>query len=118
MEQRPEGALRHFLLQYRGGVGFRLAAMDDERQARLARSLYVDAKAPGLLIARAVIIVIIETGLADAHDLRMLRQPHQLFGRDIGLLGGIVRMGADGAEDVGVALRDGENLVELTNAGA
>ena len=71
MEQRLEDALFHLLLENGGGVVFRLAAVNDERQTGFARRLDMDAETPRLDVARAVVIVIIEPRFADADHLGM-----------------------------------------------
>jgi len=50
--------------------------------------------------ARRVVVVIVEPGLADGDDLRMLRARDQIVGGYVELLIGVMRMGADRAEDV------------------
>ena len=70
-----------------------------------ARRRDVAAEALGLRLARAVVVEVVEPGLADGHHLGMRRQPHDLLDRDIQLLVGIVRVRADRAEDVVVAPR-------------
>ena len=77
-----------------------LARMDHQRQAGLARGGDMGAEALRLRVARRLVVVIVEPGLADRHHLRMRRQPHQFVGRHVELFGGIVRMRADRAEDV------------------
>ena len=55
-----------------------LARMDDQRQAGLARRRDVGAEALLLRVARAVVVVIVEPGLADRHHLRMPRARDQI----------------------------------------
>ena len=59
-----------------------------------------------LRVARRLVVVVVEPRLADRHDLRMRRQPDQLVGRDVKLLGGVVRMRADRAIDLVMRLGD------------
>ena len=54
-------------------VGVGLARMDHQRQAGFARRRDVRAEALLLRVARAVVVVIVEPGLADRHHFRMLR---------------------------------------------
>ena len=90
-----------------------VARMHDQRQAGLARRGDMGAEALLLLVARAVLVVEIEAGLADADDLGMARRLDQAVGRALPLLLGLVRMDADRAPDVVVALGDGAHLLEL-----
>ena len=70
--------LLHLLFQNARHIGVRLAAVDHQRQARLARRRDVDAKALRLRRARAQVIVIVQPRLADAHHLGMLGELHKL----------------------------------------
>ena len=90
-----------------------IAGVDDQRQAGLARRRDMGAEALGLLVARAVLVVEVEPGLADADDLGMARRLDQAVGRALPLLLRLVRMDADRAPDVVVALGDRAHLVEL-----
>ena len=81
--------------------------MDHERQPGLARRRDICAEDALLHVARRAIIVIIEPGLADADAFRMRRERDDLVGRDVSLLGRMMRMGPDREEDIGVAGRDG-----------
>ena len=84
--------------------------MDHQRQPGRARGGDVVAETALLRVAWAVIIVIIEPRLPDGHHLGMAGVCDQLVGRDVELLVGVVRMGADRAVNVGKALGDGEHL--------
>ena len=110
MQHRREGALRRLLLQYSRHILVRVARMDDERQAGGARGGDVVAKSAFLGLSRAVVVVVVEPGLADRNHLGMARAADQLVDADIELLLGVVRMGADRAVHVGEALGDGEHL--------
>ena len=65
---------------------------------------------------RRLVVVVVEPGLADRHDLRMRRQPDQLVGGDVGLLGGIVRMRADRAIDLVMRLGDRKHAGKALHA--
>src|SRR5262245_18147844 len=84
--------------------------MNDQRKAGRARGRDVIAEAPLLRITRAEVVMIVEAGYADRDSLRMLGEAHDLLDADIELLVGVVRMCADRAEHVGIALRDGKKL--------
>ena len=89
--------------------------MDDERQAGLPRRGDMGAEALLLHVARAVVVMVVEPRLADRHHLGMARQLDQLFDHNVGLLGGIVRMGADRAEHIVMGLDQAAQLVELAD---
>ncbi len=68
---------------------------------------------PLLLIGTGgIVVVIVEAGLADRHHLRMSGESNQVFHGHVGLFGRMMRMGADGAIDLGMRLGDAEHLVE------
>ena len=112
MQHEGKGALRRLLLQDAGDVLVGVAGMDDERQAQLARRRDMGAEASLLQIARAVVVVIVEPGLADRHHLGMPRQAHDLVQRDVFLFVRMMRMGADRAEDSVMGLDNLEQLAE------
>ena len=100
-------ALGILVAQDRCHILIRIAAVDNQRQAGFARGGNVDAQ--GLLLRLRTFggIVIIQSGLADADHLGVLRDLQQLLqcrhrlGRDTH------RVGACGVEDGGVRLGDG-----------
>src|SRR3546814_15138983 len=65
-----------------------------------------------LRLARAVIVVVVEPGLADADQLRMRGHPDQPIQRDVALLLRLVWMDAGGAEDFVVTVCDLEVFFE------
>ena len=84
-----------------------------------------------LRLARRVVVVVVEPGFADRHDLRIGGEPHKVSGRHVGFFGGIVRVGADRAVDPRIALdqipelreardprRDGHDGLDSSRAGA
>ena len=73
MQHGGEGALPRFFFENPRGIGIGLARMDDERQAGLARGRDMGAKAAFLRVARRVVVVIVEAGFAERHDLWRLR---------------------------------------------
>ena len=112
MQHGAERPLGHLLLQDALTVPVGIAGVDHERQAGHAGGGNVRAKAARLRLRRAVVVEIVEPGLAQRDDLRVPGQLDQLFGRDAVFLVGVMRMGADRAIDVGKALRDGEQPAE------
>ncbi|MET4772926.1 hypothetical protein ABIA28_005140 [Bradyrhizobium elkanii] len=64
-----------------------------------------------------MLVEIVEPGLAERHDLRMLGQLDQFAGRDAILFIGMMWMGADRAVDVGEALGDREQAAEPPHPG-
>src|SRR5258708_14543920 len=86
--------------------------MDNERQPRRPCRRYMTTKADFLGIARTVIVVIIEPGLADRDHLGMSRLLDQLLDCHIKLLMRMVRMRSDRTVDVRKSLGDRQQLVE------
>ena len=113
MDDAGEGPLPRLLLQDSAGVLVRRPRVHDQRQPGLARGRDVLAKTRLLLRARAVVVVEIQPGLADADHLGMRRHAHQVRGAHLRLLGHVVRMDPDRAPDPLVVLRQRANRVEL-----
>ena len=78
MQHGREGALPRFLLQDPRHVVVGVARMDDQRQPGRARRGDVGAEALLLRVARAVVVVIVEPGLADRDHLGMARARDEL----------------------------------------
>ena len=76
------------------------------------------AQALGLCLARRVVVVIVEAGLADRHDFTIFRQRDQRLGVDVQFLVGVMRMRADRTENLGKFFSNGKHLREFTHAGA
>ena len=95
-----------------GNIGVGIPRVDHQRQARLAGGGDMRPEALLLNVARAVIVMIVEPGLADRHHLGMTGQRHQFLDRDVWLLGGIMRMRADRAEHSVMRLDERDQLVE------
>src|SRR3546814_16110175 len=83
--------------------------MDDDRQTRLLRRMDVTAKTVPLPRPVALVVMIIEPGLADADDARVRGARHQLRRIDIGMMVSVVRVDADARPDVAVRLGRGEH---------
>jgi hypothetical protein len=113
MDQPGEAAFGVFLLEDVAGFPIGVARVHDQGQAGLARSGDVGAEALGLLRARAVLVVEVEAGLADADNLGMAGRLDQAVRRALPLLLRLVRMNAHRAPDIVVAFGDGAHLVEL-----
>ena len=71
MNDAGESAFPHFIRQYGGSVSLRITCVNNDRQARFARSLDMFAKPSALLGAVAFVIIIIQTGLAYGNNTRM-----------------------------------------------
>ena len=69
MQHRREGPLPAFLLKNPSDIRIGLPRMDNERQPRRARRRNMASKADFLRIARTVIVMIVEPGLADRDHL-------------------------------------------------
>ena len=113
MEERLECAVLHLVLEDRRSIVFGLAAVDDKRQAGFASSSNVDAEAPGLYVAGAEVVVVIEPCLTEANDLGMAGELHEIGRRDIGLFGRMMRMSADSAPDIVMGFSDRQHLADL-----
>src|SRR3546814_9798036 len=111
MDDAGIGRLPHLLAEQRERVRLRLAGVDDDRQPRLLRR--VDMATKTVLLSRpvALVVIIVEPGLADADDAWMRGAFHQLAGVDGGVLIGVVRVDADAGPDIGV--RSEEHTSEL-----
>ncbi len=102
MHQQFERPARVFLCQNIGHHIVGLARVDHQRQADLARRLDVLPEHRRLHVARAEIIVEVEAAFADAHHAGTLGQRHKIGRRHGRVVFRFMRMGADGAPDVGV----------------
>src|SRR3546814_19091595 len=87
MEDAEIGRLPQLLAEQRERVRLRLAGVDDDWQPRRLRR--VDMATKTVLLSRpvALVVVIVEPGLADADDARMRGAFHQLAGVDVGEIG-------------------------------
>ena len=110
MQHGLERSARHFLLKDAAALVIGLAGVDHQRQAGLARGCDMRAEPAFLGVPGAVVVEIVEPGLAERDHLGMPGQRDQLRGRDAVLLIRIVRMGADRAEHVLEPLGDREQL--------
>ena len=118
MEQGAEPPLPHLIGQDRRHVGVGVSRMDHEREVKLAGKRDMSPKDPLGDVARGAVVVIIEAGLADpnafgmsgegAHGVEILRI----------VPGRLMRMGADGEEDVVIALCDRDHARRLRHFGA
>src|SRR3546814_16178265 len=80
MDHAGERALPHFFGEDEGGILLRIARVDDQRKPGLARCGDMRPKAHLLTCAVAVVIVIIEAGLADRNDARMIGRARKSVG--------------------------------------
>ena len=92
--------------------------MDDQRQPGFARRRDMGAEHLLLHLARAVVVVEIEPGLADADDPRVRRQCGQLGRGGRRVVGRLVRMRADRAPDIVIGFGDRPHRRELVEPGA
>ena len=93
--------------QHGQGIGARLAGVDHQRQPRAPSRLEVQGEGALLDPGGVGLIVIVEAGLADGGDARMGQPRQQPVEIDGAALGGIQRMDAHGAVDVGIAFGQG-----------
>src|ERR1700726_3388441 len=89
MQHGGEGALPCFLFEDARHVVVGVARMDDQRQPGFARRRDMAAKAALLRLARRVVVVIVEAGLADGHYLGMPRARDQVARRHMQFLMGV-----------------------------
>ena len=92
--------------------------MNDQRQAGFAGRGDVCPEAGFLQFPGAVVVVVIQPGLADPDDLGVRRTADEVLDRDDGFFLRLMRVNADGAPDIRVALRNGTNPVEPGHVGA
>src|SRR5262249_9347637 len=90
-----------------------ITRVDDQRQSSFACRRDVCAKTRRLFLAWAVLVVEIESGLADADYLGMACGLHESIWCTLPLLLRLVRMYANRAPDVGMALGDAPHEAEL-----
>ena len=117
MENEREGALPGFFLENPRSIGIGFAGVDDQRQAGGTRRCDMGAKPAFLCIARTAVIVVVETGLANRHHLRVPRADDEVVRGDVRLLMRVMRMCADRAIDLGIALRDRKEAGKAAHAG-
>ena len=117
MNQRRERPLPHFVGQDSSGVLLRIAGVDDQRQAGFARHCDMGAKKGLLGRAFGVLIVVIETGLADSDDFRMHGRRNQRRLAKIGVGIRLMRMNADTGPDVRLARCRGNHLIPFALPG-
>src|SRR5438132_1156405 len=102
--QRPQSAAaaaamqipgrRAFLLQDAGDLGIRLAGMNDQWQPARPGRRDVGPEDPLLHLARAVVVMEIEPGLANADDARKRRERSKIQYARLRVIGGFMRMHA------------------------
>ena len=118
MQQGGERAPRLLVLEDGDHVVVGVARVDDQRQAGPARRVDVTAEHRRLIGSGRAVIEIVEPGFADGDALGMGGKADEIVGGDVYLLGGLVRMRADGTEDGVVAVGDGGDVGKATDAGA
>lgn len=92
--------------------------MNDQRQAGFPRGGDMEAQRLLLHVLAVGGIVVIQPGLADANEFRMLRQRHQLIHGCHRLVSGAHRVGACGIENRRVGLGDGAHGRFIAQFGA
>ena len=116
MQQHLKSALGEFVLENFAHrvVGF--ARMHDQRQAAVARGGDMGAENLRLHVARAVIVMKIESAFADADHLRLLRQFQQVARGQVRVFARLMRMRAHRRPDIAVRLGQRVNRVEIRDA--
>src|SRR5882672_6129839 len=105
-------------LQDLGRLGVGAAAVHDQRQAGRAGGGDVGAEDFDLTVTRAVVVVEVEAGFADPDHLGMPGQFDEALDANVRFAGGFMRVNADRAVDVVIALGDRAHAVELADARA
>src|SRR5580658_2887366 len=106
MQHRLELAHGDLLPEDRGDVVVRVARVDHERQSQLARHGDLAAKHARCDVTRSVIVVIVETRLADADAFGMRGEGANRYGVDLRLLGHLMRMSAYREVNIWKSFRD------------
>src|SRR5947209_11831479 len=78
----------------------------------------MDTEYPLLHLARAVVIVEVEPGLADANDPRMRRERREVLDARLRVIGGFMRMHPDRAPDVLIRFGDRAHRRKFVEPGA
>src|SRR5579863_7891945 len=115
MQYSAKRALRHLVFEDAAAIVVGLAGVYDERQAGCACGSDMCPKAALLGFAGAVLVEIIQTRLAERHDLGMTRQIDQLVRRNTVFFIGLMRMRADRAVDLRKSLRDRQQSVQAAD---
>ncbi len=89
--------------------------MDHQRQTGLPRRLDMTSEARFLVLDRAEVIMIVQPGLADRHDLVTRSRRKDVLQRQILFFCGVVRMRSGGAEDVRIRLSQRVDLVKTAH---
>ena len=113
MNNAGEWPFPHFFGQYRCRVGFRIAGVDDDRQARFARRLDMLAKPRALLRPVAFVVIIIEACLANRDHTGMCGLCNEFGTVHADMLVGLMRVNADGCPHILFLLGKANDLIPL-----
>jgi len=105
----PADFFRTLLLEDLRSIVEGLAGVDDQRQTHSLGGADVTAEALALPVQIALAAVVVQTRLADGHDLGMRCHVHQLVLAGIMALV-LIGMHADARRDLGMGLHQGEHL--------
>ena len=117
-EAMDDAGRRLFLGQDGNRLGVGVAAVDDERQSGADRRARMNAKRGFLVGARAVVVVEVEPGFADADHLGMAGEARYPFRPLPFLRRGFMGMGSDRTPDVGIGFGYGAHQRKLGELGA
>jgi len=98
-----------------GGVLFRISRVDHQRQSALPRSVDVGFETLALRGPVRLVVIIIESTLADRDHPRMIGRFDQGSGAEAGVCVGLVRMDADAGPNVRFALGNGDDLLPFSD---
>ena len=116
MQHAGLGQLR--LAQQRQGIGARATGMDDHRLAGLPGRLQMQAEGRLLQFGGFRLVVIIQAGLTDRHDLGMLKLAQQPVERRSGVGLDVQRVHADRTIDIGITLGQGLHVSRIVDTHA
>src|SRR3546814_17261955 len=117
MDHSGEALPVHLFAEQGRRVGVGIARVDDDRQAGPLRRVAVAAETVLLPHAVALVVIIIEPGLADTDYARVHGTFDPLRGLDVGMMIAAVRMDTDASPDLRVRLSSGKHPVPLHSIG-
>src|SRR5262249_25018250 len=115
MQHERECPLGGLFFEDACNVAVGLAGMDHKRKPGLTRSRDMGVEALLLIRPWAIVVMKVETCLSDRHHFGMAGELHEVGDCNVHLLGRIVRMCANRAENVVVRFGNGEHLLEAAH---
>src|ERR1700731_1499129 len=106
MKKALKSALPHFVLQDRGEVGVRVAGMNDDGQPAVPGGGDMGAENSRGNVTRCLVVMIIESGFANAYAFRVPGQLNQTVLGDLGFFMQVMRMRPNRAKHVVIGLSE------------